>query len=752
MKKEGPPTEFKPVAVIVQAQTKQKLQFLNEEVDEISHLLKQSGYEVKVITTPSVAKLKKVFTNEKYRDRIAIFHYAGHAQNANVVLKGEKPAYFDGLAGFLEQQKAMRMIFLNGCSSDGYENYIGSNAKNIFFLFSNCDIADFQAKEFAVRFYRFLATGADCGRAFREARASFALGDQSPRRLDSKKLKLFPIGAAKKLWAFPIRLLRRWGLGMDLMKKRADKRFEVVSRGIGETSHHARWPWKKCGNESFSLAKGYLTVWENISRTVQKGGIPVFSRLFVLLICLLLGVFGFSSLEMTYGVANGNSPAFQASFGYATDFEKELEKLNSSANRFELIDLIDPYDLEVCVIDNDRKGVVPRPFLFGVELRNGQIQFRIFDGEGKEVMTKSEEAIDDLSKLDEFREKLALLNFVEKDKDKLELKSQIIKIGAKILEYPIHSDLFGLRKAKVSQGKWIESIRLILLLVILYVMNGYIFRESWWKNKILTAFFGIIFLAIMVTLTWYHFYSAPSELRTENNLPNAWNLKLYLVNGKLHTSPAGELAGVWEMQRCGALFEEFQRSERFRWEQVDLFNRPYQWYFGYSIVTFLIIAPLLLFTIVYGAIRSYLVVQFNYKTLRGAMEAESIDKVREVSSITQVAFGDFLVKYSVLLSLVCIGLHYEIAVGFRTLANAAQIITIGAFLLLCVGLIIVAVTIYNGWRAYTSIFAERPELRGLLSDQQPSQVLSIPIVSILLIAIISTAGVAARYFLSGVFG
>ena len=49
-------------------------------------------------------------------NRIAVFHFAGHADSFNLLLQ-DSPAHKDGLVPFLAGQNGLSLVFLNGCST-----------------------------------------------------------------------------------------------------------------------------------------------------------------------------------------------------------------------------------------------------------------------------------------------------------------------------------------------------------------------------------------------------------------------------------------------------------------------------------------------------------------------------------------------------------------------------------------------------------------------------------------------------------
>ena len=83
-------------------------------------VLKQRGViaDVAVEEKASLERIYAVF--QKHRDRIAIFHFGGHAQGDRLLLESAfepREAFADGLATLLGQQRGLKLVFLNGCST-----------------------------------------------------------------------------------------------------------------------------------------------------------------------------------------------------------------------------------------------------------------------------------------------------------------------------------------------------------------------------------------------------------------------------------------------------------------------------------------------------------------------------------------------------------------------------------------------------------------------------------------------------------
>jgi len=125
-------------------------------------------------TNATTNEILEVFQHPEYRNRIAIFHYGGHANGFQLLLESPegkaRPAYASGFAAFLGQQRGLQLVFLNGCSTQQQaQGLLEVNVKTV--IATSQDIVDDIAVELAVRFYSGLVS-ANIHTAFNEATAS----------------------------------------------------------------------------------------------------------------------------------------------------------------------------------------------------------------------------------------------------------------------------------------------------------------------------------------------------------------------------------------------------------------------------------------------------------------------------------------------------------------------------------------------------------------------------------------------------
>ncbi len=104
-----------------------------------------------------------------YDGRIVIFHYGGHANGASLRLEGGDGGA-EGLARLLGQQPSLRLVFLNGCATEGHVKHLMAHGVPAV-IATSVPIGDRKALEFSVAFYRALAGGRSVHDAFESGRA-----------------------------------------------------------------------------------------------------------------------------------------------------------------------------------------------------------------------------------------------------------------------------------------------------------------------------------------------------------------------------------------------------------------------------------------------------------------------------------------------------------------------------------------------------------------------------------------------------
>ncbi len=131
--------------------------------------------EVVVRQNVTLEELFAVFQGAEYRDRIALFHYGGHANGYELLLEaaggGVESAHAAGLAQLLGAQRGLRLVFLNGCATEP-QAWGLLEAGVAAVLVTSQAIDDAVALDFAGHFYAGLGGGASLERAYAEAKAA----------------------------------------------------------------------------------------------------------------------------------------------------------------------------------------------------------------------------------------------------------------------------------------------------------------------------------------------------------------------------------------------------------------------------------------------------------------------------------------------------------------------------------------------------------------------------------------------------
>jgi hypothetical protein len=146
------------------------------EVDHIRDALQSAEQRglchVHLEPNATVDRVLRVFRDDRYRNRIVIFHYAGHADEERLLQESPSGAYAlahaQGLAAFLGQQMGLQLVFLNGCSTAGQRGrLIEANCAAV--IVTSRSIDDEVAMEFAANLYAQLGRGDGLKCAFDKA-------------------------------------------------------------------------------------------------------------------------------------------------------------------------------------------------------------------------------------------------------------------------------------------------------------------------------------------------------------------------------------------------------------------------------------------------------------------------------------------------------------------------------------------------------------------------------------------------------
>ena len=152
---------------------------LPEEARQIGKILDESqrrGHcEVVMPHYATADDILDTFQDSRYRNRIAIFHFGGHANGYQLLLEAAdgkvKAANAGGLASFLASQSGLQLVFLNACSTrDQVAGFWQAGVPAV--IATDKPVPDKVAAAFAERFYKGLKEGLAIHTAFEQARSS----------------------------------------------------------------------------------------------------------------------------------------------------------------------------------------------------------------------------------------------------------------------------------------------------------------------------------------------------------------------------------------------------------------------------------------------------------------------------------------------------------------------------------------------------------------------------------------------------
>jgi len=128
--------------------------------------------EVVERSNATIEDILDVFESRNFRNRIAIFHYGGHADGYQLLLENadgsQSRAYGEGLTSYFRKRNNLKIIFLNGCSTEQQAiDLINQGISCVVATTQSID--DITASDLATRFYKSLARGFSIEKSWEEA-------------------------------------------------------------------------------------------------------------------------------------------------------------------------------------------------------------------------------------------------------------------------------------------------------------------------------------------------------------------------------------------------------------------------------------------------------------------------------------------------------------------------------------------------------------------------------------------------------
>jgi formylglycine-generating enzyme required for sulfatase activity len=170
----------RPVIFLAFANSSERpLPYLGQECNQLTAILeaaeKEGICELVVRPYATVVQILDTFEAAPYQGRMAVFHYAGHADSYRLLVQDAAGApafaHAGGLAAFLAHQQGLGLVFLNGCATQAQAQALLDAGVHVVIATSQA-IVDRVATEFAVRFYTALARLDPIATAFAKAQAA----------------------------------------------------------------------------------------------------------------------------------------------------------------------------------------------------------------------------------------------------------------------------------------------------------------------------------------------------------------------------------------------------------------------------------------------------------------------------------------------------------------------------------------------------------------------------------------------------
>ena len=162
------------------------LELLKKEQTDVENALwkikDETSLEIYKEASLTSDELKDIFIDKDFQDRIIIFHYAGHAQPEGLETEGGK-TNAKGLAGLLGQEDNLKLVVLNGCSTEEMVKLMKENNVPAV-IATSTEIGDDPATKFSTDFYTALSNGEGLQTAFEYAISAFELNnDEKPSQI-----------------------------------------------------------------------------------------------------------------------------------------------------------------------------------------------------------------------------------------------------------------------------------------------------------------------------------------------------------------------------------------------------------------------------------------------------------------------------------------------------------------------------------------------------------------------------------------
>lgn len=161
----------------------------------------------------------------QFNNRVTLFHYGGHANSENLFLRG-RSARSEGIAYQLAQQKNLKLVFLNGCSTyQQVQLLLDLDIPAV--IATSATVDDDSATAFAIKFYAAIVNDHTIEEAFEKAAAVRATQIHDKPRIYNRGI------SKKKNNNHPL----AWGLYTNDKKRLKEKLIPILPSTIGKVKN-----------------------------------------------------------------------------------------------------------------------------------------------------------------------------------------------------------------------------------------------------------------------------------------------------------------------------------------------------------------------------------------------------------------------------------------------------------------------------------------------------------------------------------
>lgn len=163
-------TPTRPVFLFAFANSQRNLSHLGEEARMIqsAFAFAEDTINIKLLQNTTLDEVYRYFNY--YHNQIFLFHFAGHAGDKVLELEDQYArAYY--LSTLIGMQENLKLIFLNGCSTNSYVAHLVAKGAKAAIVATHSPIGDARAMEFSRHFYDAFKNGKNIEQSFEVAQS-----------------------------------------------------------------------------------------------------------------------------------------------------------------------------------------------------------------------------------------------------------------------------------------------------------------------------------------------------------------------------------------------------------------------------------------------------------------------------------------------------------------------------------------------------------------------------------------------------